>query len=575
MEQKQLFKIISATVLIFCFGFYGFAQQFKIPYKLGSVQSFVNTKMNLKNQKTLTINISNEESFIVDVESSKSSMHKYYLFGTLKGYKNATIFILGNDETIEGKILDYENKKAFVIITDDKNQVVIKEVDINKQVCVMDGWLTNEEPAKVKTTKKKKRSSMAIPQLESMPGADGVVYIDFDGENISGGGWGTINAQASSYTDAEIEDVWSIMAEDYAPYTINVTTKRSVYDNANTNSSQMIVFNETYPQQGGVALLNTFNGGNEPCWVNTTGIVNSVWLGSNVSSHESGHTFGLYHDGDYSGEYWLGHGNYNAIMGRANRTIVQWSKGEYQNANNPQDDIQIIEGANNVTFKTDDHGNDSVNSSILSFDSNNGSVLEVNNFGIIEERTDKDVFKITAIDGTIKLDIRPVNRLAQSPNLDIQARLLDASGNEITVSNPTTVMTATIDQVVTAGTYYIEIDGVGSGDPMTNGYSDYGSLGHYFISGSIPVINLGTKDFSLASTLIHPNPSSGQISIDFDVSKISQLKIEVLDVLGKQVYNNVLTSDHKTINLENLQKGMYFMLFSEGNNSTVKKILLK
>lgn len=262
-------------------------------------------------------------------------------------------------------------------------------------------------------------------------------------------------------------------------------------------------------------------------------------------------------------------------MGRANRTIVQWSKGEYQNANNPQDDIQIIEGANNVTFKTDDHGNDSVNSSILSFDSNNGSVLEVNNFGIIEERTDKDVFKITAIDGTIKLDIRPVNRLAQSPNLDIQARLLDASGNEITVSNPTTVMTATIDQVVTAGTYYIEIDGVGSGDPMTNGYSDYGSLGHYFISGSIPVINLGTKDFSLASTLIHPNPSSGQISIDFDVSKISQLKIEVLDVLGKQVYNNVLTSDHKTINLENLQKGMYFMLFSEGNNSTVKKILLK
>ena len=165
--------------------------------------------------------------------------------------------------------------------------------------------------------------------------------------------------------------------------------------------------------------------------------------------------------------------------------------------------------------------------------------------------------------------------MAQSPNLDIQARLLDASGNEITVSNPTTVMTATIDQVVTAGTYYIEIDGVGSGDPMTNGYSDYGSLGHYFISGSIPVINLGTKDFSLASTLIHPNPSSGQISIDFDVSKISQLKIEVLDVLGKQVYNNVLTSDHKTINLENLQKGMYFMLFSEGNNSTVKKILLK
>ena len=136
-------------------------------------------------------------------------------------------------------------------------------------------------------------------------------------------------------------------------------------------------------------------------------------------------------------------------------------------------------------------------------------------------------------------------------------------------------MAATINQVVTPGIYYIEIDGVGSGDPMTNGYSDYGSLGHYFISGSIPVSNLGIENQGLASTRIYPIPSSGQLTIDFDVSKILQLKIELIDVLGKQVYTNILTPENKTINLENLQKGMYFMLLSEGNNSVVKKILLK
>jgi len=574
MIQKQLFKIISATLLIFCCNFYGFAQQFKAPYKLGSVQSFVNTKMDLKSQKTLTLNVSNEESFMVDVESSTSSKHKYYVFGSLRGYKNATIYILGNDDALKGKILDYENKRAFVITTDDNNQVSIKEVDINKEVCIMDSWLSNEEPAKSKNTGQKKRVNRVAPQLESLPGADGVLYIDFDGENVSGGAWGTINAQASSYTDAEIEDVWYIISEDYAPYTINVTTKRSVYDNANTNSRQMVIFNETFPQQGGVAQFDTFNGGNQPCWVNTTGIVYAVWLGANVGSHESGHTFGLIHDGSPGGEYWQGHADYNAIMGFADKTIVQWNKGEYQNANNQEDDLNIIEGANNVTFRTDDHGNDTTNSSNLSFDSNNGDVLEVNNFGIIGERTDVDVFKITASDGTIDLNFRPADRLAQSPNLDIQARLLDASANEISVSNPSG-MAATINQVVTSGIYYIEIDGVGSGDPMTDGYSDYGSLGHYFISGSIPVSNLGIENQGLASTRIYPIPSSGQLTIDFDVSKILQLKIELIDVLGKQVYTNILTANNKIIKLENVQKGMYFMLLSEGNNFVVKKIILK
>jgi PKD repeat protein len=37
-----------------------------------------------------------------------------------------------------------------------------------------------------------------------------------------------------------------------------------------------------------------------------------------------------------------------------------------------------------------------------------------------------------------------------------------------------------------AGTYYLKIDGVGANDPVTNGYSDYGSIGQYTLDGSIP-----------------------------------------------------------------------------------------
>ena len=576
MEHKKFFKILLSTLVILCFNFDGFAQQYKSAYNLGSIQSFIETKMELKNRKSLTINVSAEDSFTIDIESTTSNIHKYYLFGTLRGFENATIYILGNEEALNGKIIDYKNKKAFEIYTEAPNQIFVKEINIHRVVCIMDNWNSNKTSKKNKTSQKFNPSNRAIPELESLPGAVVVLYIDFDGENVSGGSWGTINAKASSYTESEITDVWHIMAEDFAPFTINVTTKRSVYDNAGTSSRQMVIFNETFPPQVGVAQFLTFNGPNsQPCWVNTTGIVNSVWLGANVGSHEAGHTFGLAHDGSPTGEYWLGHADYNSIMGRANKTLVKWNKGEYQNANNSEDDIETIKSSNNVSFRTDDHGNDISNSSDLMSEPITGTVLETKNLGIIEQRTDKDVFKITAaVSGTIDLTFRPENRLSQSPNLDIQARLLDASGTQIVLSDPSG-MSASINKSVTTGTYYIEIDGVGFGDPLTNGYSDYGSLGQYFISGTVPVSSLGKENYSLASTQIYPNPSKGALTIDFNEAKFPELKIELINVLGKQIYTNILTAAHKNLNLENLQKGLYFAILFDGKTSLTKKIILR
>ena len=62
-----------------------------------------------------------------------------------------------------------------------------------------------------------------------------------------------------------------------------------------------------------------------------------------VSSHEVGHTVGLSHDGNSSTSYYSGHGNWAPIMGSGyNRNVTQWSKGEYANANQLQNDLTII-----------------------------------------------------------------------------------------------------------------------------------------------------------------------------------------------------------------------------------------
>ena len=70
-----------------------------------------------------------------------------------------------------------------------------------------------------------------IPILNSNLAATGkVIYLDFDGENVSGTLWNssfstpTITAVASTLSSASIIIVWKRMSEDFIPFNVNVTT---------------------------------------------------------------------------------------------------------------------------------------------------------------------------------------------------------------------------------------------------------------------------------------------------------------------------------------------------------------
>ena len=63
-------------------------------------------------------------------------------------------------------------------------------------------------------------------------------------------------------------------------------------------------------------------------------------------------------------------------------------------------------------------------------------------------------------------------------------QILDDGGNLINQDDPYYILPASLNLNLSAGTYYILIDGVGTDDPDT-GYTDYASLGQYFISGTL------------------------------------------------------------------------------------------
>ena len=362
--------------------------------------------------------------------------------------------------------------------------------------------------------------------LHSRPGAKRVIYLDFDGHVTTGTPWNSgrgdivsapfdLDGNPSSWSTGEqdtVQYIWQRVAEDFSPFEVDVTTQDPGIEGLRkTNSSddyygQRVVISPTNwysANAGGVAYIGSFSWNSDtPCYAFTAQLANGEKYIAEAASHETGHTLGLYHDGTTAGvEYYSGHGDWAPIMGVGYyKNIVQWSKGEYANANNKEDDLAIIP-TYGIPYRADDHGDYIDSATLLT-----GTNLSAS--GLIEDRLDADVFKFNSGAGTINMAATPAPR---SPNLDIEMRLFDGTGNLLLVSNPA-ALTATLSTAVSAGTYYIRIDGAGTGDPST-GYSDYASIGQYVLSGTVP--SPGTNQPPTANASATPASGLAPLAVSF------------------------------------------------------------
>jgi PKD repeat protein len=150
------------------------------------------------------------------------------------------------------------------------------------------------------------------------------------------------------------------------------------------------------------------------------------------------------------------------------RPVVQWSRGEYTSANNQENDISMISSV--CPLRGDQHGGDITTASAIDFTTPRVA-------GLIESSTDMDVFRFVSGGGDVSFTVAPAT---VSPNLDVVLALYNGVGNLVTSASPTT-MGATLVTSLTQGTYYLAVDGTGTGSPTT-AYNDYGSLGQYFLS---------------------------------------------------------------------------------------------
>ena len=123
---------------------------------------------------------------------------------------------------------------------------------------------------------------------------------------------------------------------------------------------------------------------------------------------------------------------------------------------------------------------------------------------------DVDVFTFVSGAGAVNLTLRsdPPSGAYDSvhrPNLNLNARLYDSNGTVIASGNG--VQTTSLSATVPGGRYSLEVTGSGAGAPFNSppsGYSRYGSLGSYDVSGTFQYLHAAsTRVSSTCLPLIH------------------------------------------------------------------------
>ena len=111
------------------------------------------------------------------------------------------------------------------------------------------------------------------------------------------------------------------------------------------------------------------------------------------------------------------------------------------------------------------------------------------------------------------------------------------------------------------------------------GAADVGTLNSWYVEVCETIeMPLAVNEFAeLTNFSIYPNPNNGEFEIQFKSVSDNIIKVEMFDIRGRSIFNrsfNATSSFNETINLGNLQSGIYLVKVTDGNRRSTRKIII-
>ncbi len=354
--------------------------------------------------------------------------------------------------------------------------------------------------------------------LESKPNAPVSVFLAFNGGFLPDGSpllgtraFGTgqrgispydSNGDLFTFTQTELDEmaqIWARVAEDFAPFDVNVTTVRPA--NLNDREAMQIIIGDDGdiygdPTSPGVALFGAFSDALQP----NTALTFSENIQQGAASdaqhiafrvsaaaatmlsldrHPQYSPAGVELNPEDPGTVEVG-----PILGAPLGSLRDiWTNApDSTSSQNFQNDLNIITDlvTNGITYRLDDHGNTIPFSTRMSIGPGDDVIS-----GIIETNDDVDVFRFNTLDAMAVISVKGLDLISQYPgvtnpgsNLDPVLELLDGAGVVLATHDAAAAngspnsLTATISRNLAAGTYFIRV----------SNRAEYGNLGQYTVT---------------------------------------------------------------------------------------------
>lgn len=170
-----------------------------------------------------------------------------------------------------------------------------------------------------------------------------------------------------------------------------------------------------------------------------------------------------------------------------------------------------------------------------------------------------------------------LEKIISNTTVNSELIIIDSLGNQQTITNSDFFLQTGVHEG-NLNSYLNTYSNLGYLICSTTIYS-YGSINNTYYIWTRYILckgggNVGVSEIELSNNkiLLSPNPSSIEIRIIVNDSKLLNTNYSIADIHGKELLKGKITNEVMYISIENLPTGIYFFKYSDNGNSTLKFI---